>query len=64
MSFEKVVFPFDIGKDERDKGKKSIPRKANPPVQIPPRVVEGNAKYRHLNKLTCQGTLRKVFICR
>jgi hypothetical protein len=27
------------------------------------RRIEGNAKCRHLNKLTCKGTLRQVFIC-
>jgi hypothetical protein len=27
------------------------------------RFIEGNAKCRHLKKLTCEGTLRKVFIC-
>ena len=26
------------------------------------RLREGNAKYRHLKKLTCKGTLRQVFI--
>jgi hypothetical protein len=26
-------------------------------------VIEGNAKSRHLKKLTCKGTLRQVFIC-
>ncbi len=25
--------------------------------------IESNAKYRHLKKLTCKGTLRQVFIC-
>ncbi len=27
------------------------------------RLLEGNAKYRHLKKLTCKVTLRQVFIC-
>jgi len=27
------------------------------------RLIEGNAKCRHLRKLTCKGTLRQVFIC-
>ncbi len=27
------------------------------------RLLEGNAKYRHLKKVTCKGTLRQVFIC-
>jgi hypothetical protein len=27
------------------------------------RLIEGNAKCRHLKKLTCKGTLRQVFIC-
>jgi hypothetical protein len=27
------------------------------------RLIEGNAKCRHLNKLTCKGTWRQVFIC-
>ncbi len=27
------------------------------------RLIESNAKCRHLKKLTCKGTLRKVFIC-
>ncbi len=27
------------------------------------RLIEGNAKCRHLKKLTCKGTLRHVFIC-
>ncbi len=26
-------------------------------------LIEGNGKCRHLNKLTCRGTLRLVFIC-
>ncbi len=26
------------------------------------RLIEGNAKCRHLKKLTCKGTLRQVFI--
>ncbi len=26
------------------------------------RLIEGNAKYHHLKKLTCKGTLRQVFI--
>ncbi len=28
------------------------------------RLIEGNAKCRHLKKLSCKGTLRQVFICR
>ncbi len=27
------------------------------------RIIESNAKYRHLKKLTCKGTLRLEFIC-
>jgi hypothetical protein len=27
------------------------------------RLIEGNTKCRHLNKLTCEGTSRQVFIC-
>jgi hypothetical protein len=27
------------------------------------RLIEGNSKCRHLKKLTCEGTLRQVFIC-
>ncbi len=27
------------------------------------RLIEGNAKCRHLKKFTCKGTLRQVFIC-
>ena len=27
------------------------------------RLIEGNAKCRHLNKLNCKGTLRQVFFC-
>ena len=27
------------------------------------RLLEGQAKYRHLKKLTCKGTVRQVFIC-
>jgi hypothetical protein len=27
------------------------------------RLIEGNAKGRHLKKLTCKGTLQKLFIC-
>jgi hypothetical protein len=27
------------------------------------RLIEGNAKCRHLKKLICKGTLRQVFIC-
>ncbi len=27
------------------------------------RLIEGNAKCRHLKKMTCRGTLRQVFIC-
>jgi hypothetical protein len=27
------------------------------------RLIEGNAKRRHLKKFTCKGTLRQVFIC-
>ncbi len=26
-------------------------------------LIEGNAKCRHLNNMTCKGTLRQVFIC-
>jgi hypothetical protein len=26
-------------------------------------IIEGNAKCRRLNKLTCKGTLRQVFVC-
>ncbi len=26
-------------------------------------LIEGKAKWRHLRKLTCKGTLRQVFIC-
>ncbi len=27
------------------------------------RLIEGNAKGRHIKQLTCKGTLRQVFIC-
>ncbi len=27
------------------------------------RLIEGNAKCRHLNKFSCKGTFRQVFIC-
>ncbi len=33
------------------------------PMRRKIRLIEGNAKCRHLKKLTCKGTLRLVFIC-
>ncbi len=35
----------------------------NLPTRRKLRLIEGNAKCRHLNKLICKGTLRQVFIC-
>jgi hypothetical protein len=49
------IFLKEVQYRYRDEAKGSARRKI--------RLIEGNAKCRHLKKFMCKGTLRQVFIC-